>query len=341
MTKSMQTGSKWVAAINLARVVPLLLAGCLTGCLTGSAATSQTAHQPSPMALYSQPWQSTLYLDHPLVGKLWDSAANRFIDGAELEAAIVRASYVLLGEKHDNPDHHAMQGQLLASLFQQHRVARLAFEMLDSASQERLDQIYTQRPETLAELKTYLDWDEEGWDWTYYGPLLQAGYQAGVPLFAANIDTDTMRAVYASELPAAIATVLDAEVTARLNQDVDESHCGLLPESQFPAMVRVQQSRDNAMAQALGPVSNEGVNVLVAGNFHVRRDLGVANYLLHGQPELAPRAIVALGMIEVQPEVTDPADYLEQFNAVRAYDYIWFTPAISDEDYCASLRAGE
>jgi hypothetical protein len=23
---------------------------------------------------------------------------------------------------------------------------------------------------------------------------------------------------------------------------------------------------------------------------------------------------------------------------VKAYDYIWFTPAVSDEDYCASLR---
>jgi hypothetical protein len=42
--------------------------------------------------------------------------------------------------------------------------------------------------------------------------------------------------------------------------------------------------------------------------------------------------------MEVDGASNNPADYLQQFGSVKAYDYIWFTPAVSDEDYCASLR---
>jgi hypothetical protein len=58
------------------------------------------------------------------------------------------------------------------------------------------------------------------------------------------------------------------------------------------------------------------------------------------QPDDAPinNNIVALSFMEVDPEITDPSEYLQQFGAVPAYDFIWFTPAISNEDYCASLR---
>lgn len=321
----MHSGNRWVALIKrLATALLLLLAAC------ASPPSASPAH-----------WQSPLYLEHPLVGSIWDSASDRFIDAPTLASALARASYVLLGEKHDNPDHHRLQLQLLDGLLSDRRVATLAFEMLDSSAQTRLDLLKSERLATLEELKAHLEWDEAGWDWDFYGPLVQAGYEARVRLVAANIDSDTMRAVYGAELAPEIASVLDAEVSARLHQDVDESHCGLLPASQFPAMVRVQQSRDNAMARALGGASAEGVNVLVAGNYHVRRDLGIPNYLLRQQSGLDSGAIVSVALIEVQPEITDPAAYLEQFNGTRAYDFIWFTPAVSDEDYCASLRSEE
>jgi hypothetical protein len=42
--------------------------------------------------------------------------------------------------------------------------------------------------------------------------------------------------------------------------------------------------------------------------------------------------------MEVAPGEEDPSAYLQQFKSQPAFDYIWFTPAISDEDYCASLQ---
>lgn len=322
MMKPISNGSRWVAAIKV--LLPLLML-VLGSCVSNGPASSGE-------------WQSPLYRDHALSGKIWNSATGQFVTEEELMTALAGAGYLLLGEKHDNPDHHRLQAAIVTRLLQQQQVASLSFEMLTSADQARLDGIQAQRLQSLEQLREYLQWDDAGWNWDFYGPLVQAGYRARVPLLAANIDEAQMRGAYGSELPAAVSAVLNTAVTAQLNQDIDDSHCGLLPESQFPAMVRVQQSRDNAMAQAMAVYGGQAVNILIAGNYHVRRDLGVPRYLLHQQPGLAADAIVSLAFLEVQPDVVAPAAYLEQFDAVKAYDFIWFTPAISNEDYCATLR---
>ena len=283
-------------------------------------------------------WQSGLYGDHPLVGKIWSSATNEFIESSELLDKASNSRYLLLGEKHDNPDHHALQALVLDELVNRNRVSTVAFEMMNNDSQPRLDTIQEQSLPTLDALKTYLEWDVEGWDWNFYGPLLQSAYNAGLPIKAANIDNAMMRQVYGGELPTEISGLLDQVVMDKLNADIDESHCGMLPESQFPAMVRVQQSRDSAMAAALGLPNSNQVQILIAGNYHVRRDLGVPNYLLARQSMLAATDIMTISFSEVDPETEDPADYLQQFTDANAYDYIWFTPAVSNEDYCASLR---
>ena len=108
----------------------------------------------------------------------------------------------------------------------------------------------------------------------------------------------------------------------------------MLPESQVPAMVRVQQARDASMAKSID-ASAQGTHALIAGNFHARRDLGVANYL---PDDAGP--IVSVGILEVDPDMQNPQDYLQAFSDVLPYDYLWFTPAVSAEDYCASLREG-
>jgi len=155
---------------------------------------------------------------------------------------------------------------------------------------------------------------------------------------AANISNEEMMQVYGAPTTAKIEGVLDEQTMAALERDIDESHCGMLPESQFPAMVRVQQARDFAMAASLASNTQQQLQVLIAGNYHIRRDLGVPNYLLNRQSNLEESQIVTLAFMEVDGASNDPADYLQQFGSVKAYDYIWFTPAISGEDYCASLR---
>lgn len=283
-------------------------------------------------------WQSTLLTGHDLVGKIWSQADQAFISTAELDARLQQARYLLLGEKHDNADHHALQLAVLDSLLARDKVSNVTFEMMDETVSERLLDIQLQPGLAGEEMKTYLLWDEEGWEWQFYGPLIQAVYDAGIRLAAGNINRDTIGQVYADPSFIDTSGILDESAMAQLNLEIDESHCGLLPESQFPAMVRVQQARDRAMARAMQRPPEDKISMLVAGNFHVRQDLGVPNYLAAREPTMPREQIVSLAFLEVQDGENDATAYQEQFSDRVAFDYIWFTPALTNEDYCASLQ---
>lgn len=293
-----------------------------------------TSATPQEAVSLAPQWQSPLHADHALTGQIWDVRANAPITEAQLLSSLQQSRIVILGEKHDNPDHHALQRAVLAALRDSGTLASVSFEMLDASQRPALESLATVDLRSEEALKAHLQWDEDGWDWSFYGPLLLDAVRAGVPIRAANISMDEMMAVYGARLPPETEAALDESQIARLYTEIDESHCGMLPESQFPAMVRVQQARDARMAESV--VSAEaGVHVLIAGNFHARHDLGVSNYL----PEV-DGAVVSVGILEANPELLAPLDYLQAFSDVLPYDYVWFTPAVAAQDYCASLREG-
>jgi len=283
-------------------------------------------------------WESELHSDHELVGTIWNSATGSFVSLSDISSAAASAKYLILGEKHDNPDHHTLQLNFVNYLISNARLGQLSFEMMDSGSQGLLDDIHNQELASLTSLKDYLEWDEEGWDWSFYGPLVQTAYQAEIPLAAGNISNAQMGEVYGLDALPQEYDVLNAETMDQLLVDIDESHCGLLPESQFPAMVRVQQARDYSLADSLLAPSEQKVNVLIAGNYHARQDLGVPNYLVSQYENLNMDEVVSIGFLEVSPGEIDPEAYLQRYGSQAAYDYILFTPVVSEEDYCASLR---
>ena len=142
--------------------------------------------------------------------------------------------------------------------------------------------------------------------WTNY--LLSLFYPK-LPWPHLTFDSKMMEPYGLQELPPEL-DIFDELIMDRLVQDIDESHRGLLPESQFPAMVRVQQGRDYSMAQSLVSNKGEQINVLIAGNYHARKDLGVPKYLLANDSQLTNSTIVSVSFVEVVPDETDPASYL-------------------------------
>lgn len=321
----MPTGNKWVVSISRLLVASgsVLL---LTACMQVTDPTS---------------WKSSLYSDHELVGRIWSSASDQYVVESDLDNAIAGARYLLLGEKHDNPDHHDLQLHVLEKVLSSDSVGRVVFEMLDSDADTSLTSLYEQEFDGHDQIKDFLSWDEEGWDWNFYGPLISAAYSKNVPIGAGNISFTEVGRVYGADSSEFqyLTGVLDANTMDQLNTDIDESHCGMLPESQFPSMVRVQQVRDYEMAASMMQDSAKEKTVLIAGNYHVRQDLGVPNYLLAQDKSLEREDIVSIAFLEVQSGEDRPQEYLQKFSDIAAYDFIWFTPAISNEDYCASLMA--
>ena len=70
-------------------------------------------------------------------------------------------------------------------------------------------------------------------------------------------------------------------------------HCNQLPAGAVPALARAQMARDIVMAQSIRPYADRGV-VLLAGNGHVRRDVGVSFWL----PADAARGAISIGVLE-------------------------------------------
>lgn len=305
-------------------VLPLLLVLTLSGCST------------LPQAPFGD-WVSPMYRQHALVGTVWSAREAQSISPELLLQRLSEANFVILGEKHDNPDHHSLQRYVLSQMAAHTTIDSVSFEMLDSSQQIAVDSLTSANISSLDELGNALGWDEQGWDWAFYGPIIQDSLLSGAVVRSANISSDEMMAVYADQSYGAAEGILDEAQVQRLHQEIDESHCGMLPESQFPAMVAVQQARDAAMAQSLvsDGVGFNGVRVLLAGNFHARRDLGVPNYVgpEHGE-------LITVAFIEVSPESDQAREYLESFSATTPYDYVWFTPALPAQDYCASLSSG-
>ncbi len=317
---------KCVTAMAGAWTVLLLLSGC---------AAKTPSIQVSDQQELLQ-WQAPLYRDAIGVGNIWSYRQQQWIEIDPLLDDLVEADYLLLGEKHDNPDHHRIEWFLLSALRDKGRLGGLTMEMLHQEQQQKVDEAY-QIPElTLAKLEGQLQWSEvKGWEWEYYGPQMLLAVEADIPLRAGNFDRNEVRSIYKQQapFPELLNRAQQQKVQAELEQQINLSHCGQAHGDHLQAMVRVQQNRDLVMAEEMMTQAN--VSVLVAGAFHVRRDVGVPVYLLKERPD---DRLLSLGMIEIdEPQDAGVGAAVAEFKGV--YDYLWFTPNVVRPDYCANWKA--
>ncbi|MEN5046227.1 ChaN family lipoprotein [Pseudomonas koreensis] len=256
----------------------------------------------------------------PVSGEIRDLHSGQVLTAQELLTRLAKPQQLIIGEQHDNADHHAAQLWLLRALGEQRPQGSLLLEMLTPDQQPKVDQVrHAATPPS--DLAAALAW-QDGWDWNFYGPIVRFALTQPYPLLAANLDDGEIRAVYRQ--PPALNGVRSnaASVKARLFEQISDSHCGLLPKSQMPAMLAVQQQRDRRMAERL--LAAPMPALLLAGAWHARKDAGVP---LHVLDLGAARAPTVLMLAEQGAEVT----------AAMA-DYVWYTPATPAQDYCAQMR---
>lgn len=267
-------------------------------------------------------WQAPAQRDHPQLGVIEELRTGQRLTPEMLLARLVSAPQVLVGEKHDNPDHHALQLWLLRGLARERAQGSLLLEMLNPDQQGKVDAIQQRlrQRERLENLPRQLGW-QKNWSWSLYGPLVSYALPQPYPLLAANLDRDEIMAIYRSK-PALSGRASTAETVQKaLLDEIRASHCGLLPEAQLPAMLAVQQQRDRRMAERLLAASAPAL--LLAGGFHVRKDLGVPLHM----KDLAGIEPVVLMLAEAGQTVS-----------VEQADYVWYTAALPEQDYCAQLR---
>ena len=292
-------------------------------------------------------WVSTEQASHPLVGKIWDVKAGRFVDEATLDAAVTGADFVALGEVHDNPDHHLLQARLVRAITATGRRPALGFEMLDADQQPTVDAAIAKAPKDADALGAAVKWKESHWpDWAWYRPIFEAGLEAGLPIVAANLPrglTKEIRTKGKDALDEPIRMRLAREepipeaTLAALREEMAESHCGALPESMLDPLVLVQRARDAQMAWRVESAGGDHGGILISGKGHARTDRGVPAIVATDAPG---KKVVAVAFTEAQAGETDPAKYHEDEGATgpAPFDFLVFTPGAKREDPCEGMR---
>ena len=317
--------------------IALVVAGCGAPSSGARGANSKTSGAAPPASAHV--WTATLDRDHPLVGRIWSVREGRFVDERSMLGAL--QGYVLLGEKHDNPDHHALQARVLRAQVDAGAKPVVAFEMLDIEKQPAVEAARRTSRDASA-IAQAVDWERSGWpDFRYYAPIVQIALDADLPIVAAGLSAAKMRALMKPADGASPAldegAPLTPEQRASLTEELRASHCGHLPETMLPVMIRMQRARDAAMARALVANVDEGHpgGVLIAGTGHTRTDRGTPLDLRARDPG---RVVSSLAFVEVERGKDEPGAYASRWNTTSLpFDFVWFTPRATDEDPCAEL----
>lgn len=205
-------------------------------------------------------WKSSEGLDHPLAGKIVNSSGQ----SVELETLIdaaAQADYVLLGETHDNADHHALQALVISKLgmLAAGRSSTVVFEMLPFGKQETIDRFMTD-PDP-AKFGEMTGWAKSGWpDWDIYQPIMKAAVDHDMGVQAGSPDREMVRDVGRKGIEAldqdqqkrfGFDIALDDKQRHSLLDAVDKGHCGLMPKVALKSMLWVQRLRDGALGNAM------------------------------------------------------------------------------------------
>jgi uncharacterized iron-regulated protein len=231
----------------------------------------------------------------------------------------------VLGEVHDNPEHHRLQAEIVLRV----QPAALIFEML---TPEQARAARGTPREDAAALSEALGWEGTGWpDFDMYHPIFAAAPDAEI--FGAALDRETLTRArlhgaadaFGAEAMQFGLVPLPAEDQAAREAEQAIAHCDMLPEELLPGMVEVQRMRDAHFARVAveAHVETGGPVVVITGNGHARKDVGIPASLAAARPDLA---VVALGQLENEPESAAP------------FDAIAIAPGPERDDPCAVFR---
>ncbi len=299
------------------------------------------------------PWRSPLLRDHPLAGRIIDAATGADMSRAALEERLRRARMAILGEVHDNPDHHRTQARLLAAFAKgRDTPPAVVFEMIPTTMQKRLDMIL-KLPEVDADMVfDAVRWDESGWpSRDLYRPLMEQVLRLRAPIIAAGLPRDLVKKVARRGLSALSRMKigllrlgpLPPDMQAALEKEIVKSHCDMIPREAARKMSAVQRLRDAMLADGLRRgYARQGGAVLIAGDGHARKDRAAPLYLRRmsehgfmGRPPANLPAPLVIWQAEAREKAKTLADVMPGDAApATVADVIVITPRARRKDPC-------
>ena len=247
------------------------------------------------------------------------------LDQRRLNDVVRSRPLVLLGEVHDNAAQHAMRAEALRALLESGARPALLMEQFDRERQAELDRALARSGTTadaVIAAATPADPSMQGWSWSFYKPYIALAIEYKLPIVAANVSRDDTRRLLKDGLSSlGFEARVPADIEAAQASAIVDGHCGMIDTAMAGRMVGAQVARDQFMARAIEANGARGA-VLIAGNGHVRRDVGVPRWLSAAARERS----VAIGLLE-------PGDA-----SAAAFDVAFTTAAQPRSDPCEGMR---
>lgn len=286
----------------------------------------------------------------------WSPALDHTISEAELIARLSSAKFVVLGEVHDNPLHHALRARIVRLIMaarkqqQEPQMPAAVFEHVATDGQQKLDRVYGElgggnADETAANIFfDQTNWDSTGWPKrATFRPLVTEILQHKMPLYAGDIPRQLLKNVVRKPddmalVPQAkrdrlgLEQPLDAKVQDGLKREISQAHCGVMPPEMIAPMAFGQRLRDATLADVMiNAVRDHNSAILFTGNGHAERDRGVPWYLAYR----GARSVVSVLFKETSG--LSPVTANEIVPAGKS-DYVIWTAERNRPDMCESLR---
>ncbi len=240
------------------------------------------------------------------------------------------ADIVVLGEIHDNPEHHRVQAAIVAAL----SPAALVFEMIPQEREAIVNEVRDSGGASGALAET-LDWDESGWPaFDFYAAIMDAAPEARI-FGAGQPNADVRRAMLEGAAgvfgPDSTIYGLDQplEPAERAAREAIQAaaHCDMLSPEVLPGMVEAQRFRDAGLADATlwaRIMTDGGQVVVIAGSGHADSLRGMPAMLAQADPDAV---VLTLGQFETASEDGD------------AFDAVLLAAPPQRTDPCAALEA--
>jgi uncharacterized iron-regulated protein len=250
---------------------------------------------------------------------------------AQLLEEIDSADVTVLGEIHDNPLHHQLRAELLRQLPPASKTV--------IAEHLNWRQHFKGGGEILTGLQA-AGFDAKAWAWPLHQVLFEAVTAMNMPLKGGNLPGESIKEVFKTRgesLPKPVRALLakapfDASQRQAMEEEINQGHCGAMPPSMFEGMAAVQRGRDAAMAEvALAHLPS----IVVAGNGHAWKHLGVPFVVYKAAPQLRSLSVLFMEWDESRPSAEKQA-FLAELKPQA--DYVWLTPPQTRDDPCEALR---
>jgi uncharacterized iron-regulated protein len=103
--------------------------------------------------------------------------------------------FVMVGENHDNAEHHLAQAAIIEALVKDGRKVAVGFEMFTRDNQASLS-AYTTKDWTFEDFQAKTNWEKQwGFPFPLYQPIFEATRRNTLPMVALNFPRDWVRAI--------------------------------------------------------------------------------------------------------------------------------------------------